>query len=89
MGKSDKLDTDEFREKRARERVEDLKMAIARGIGRIENPLDMFKYECSENKWNDEVAFQIEEGITKLGMALATLCTWYDEEDASEKKSNE
>lgn len=63
---------------RARERVEDLRKAVANAINLVENPLEMMKFECDENKWNDEVCAQIEEAVAKLGFALATLTTWYD-----------
>lgn len=84
MSDASKFDTKEFRDKRARERVEELSHALAVAINGISSHLELFKFECSENGWNDEVAFDIEEGITKLGCGLATLYTWYDDENDTE-----
>ena len=42
------------------------------------------KWACESMNWNDEVVFQIEEGMLKLGMALATLERWYDDNDVPE-----
>ena len=64
-------------EKRAEERVEELKNAIADALNGIEGRLELFQFECQFNHWNDEVSMQIEDGCCKLGFALATLCNWY------------
>lgn len=65
----------------AKERVEYLKQAIADSLNKIERRLDLFKYECTEMDWNNEVAYQIEGACKELGFALATLTNWHKEEE--------
>jgi len=72
--------------KRARERVDDMRNALADALNGIEGRLELFQFECEFNHWNDEVCMQIQDGCAKLGFALATICNWWkgDEEEAKQ-----
>ena len=75
-------------EKLSNERVENTKKRVAHAL----NLLETASQEMNEHVslwagmgWNDEVVFQmIEEDMLKLGMALATLERWHDDNDVSE-----
>ena len=75
-----------FEEQRARERVEDLKIALADSLNMIEGALEMFKFECEFNRWNDDVCMQIDDGCRQLGFALATICNWYKDDKKEEEQ---
>ena len=70
----------------ARERVEDLRSALADSLNSLELKVELFKYSCGVMKWNDEVAFQVEDAMLKMGMALATLVNWYKDDEPEDKK---
>lgn len=72
------------KEKRANERVENTKKRVAHALNLLEAANREMKWACQDMGWNDEVIFQIEEGMLKLGMALATLERWHDDNDVSE-----
>lgn len=72
------------KEKLANERVENTKKRVAHALNLLEAASQEMKWACKSMEWNDEVAYQIEEGMLKLGMALATLERWHDECDVSE-----
>ena len=42
------------------------------------------KWACESMDWNDEVAYQIEDAMLKLGTALATLVRWNDDTNVNE-----
>lgn len=65
----------------AKERVEKAKTRLAKCINMLETTVEELKWSCSSMNWNDEVAFQIEEGMLKLGESLATLTNWYEDEE--------
>ena len=71
-------------EKLANERVESTKKRVAHALNLLEAASQEMKWSCESMGWNDEVVFQIEEGMLKLGMALATLECWHDDNDVSE-----
>lgn len=72
------------KEKLANERVENTKKRVAHAINLLEVANQEIKWACESMGWNDEVSFQIEESTLKLGMTLATLVRWYDDNDTSE-----
>ena len=74
----------EEKEKHANERVESTKKRVAHALNLLEAASQEMKLACESMGWNDEVVFQIEEGMLKLGMALATLERWHDDNDVSE-----
>ncbi len=74
----------EEKEKLANERVERTKKRVAHALNLLEAASQEMKWACESMGWNDEVVFQIEEGMLKLGMALATLERWHDDNDVSE-----
>lgn len=77
------IDTD-----RSKERVNNLKSTIAAFLCKVENDIEMMRFECDKNEWNDDVLYGINEGCLKLGFALAALDKWF-EEDNQEENSNE
>ena len=74
----------EEKEKHANERVESTKKRVAHALNLLEVANQEMKWACESMGWNDEVAFQIEDGMLKLGMALATLERWHDDPDSNE-----
>ena len=74
----------EEKEKLANDRVESTKKRVAHALNLLEAASQEMKWTCSDMGWNDEVVFQIEDGMLKLGMALATLERWHDDNDVSE-----
>ena len=72
--------------KRAMERVDNMRNALADALNGIETNLEMFQFECDFNHWNDDVCMQIQDGCTKLGFALATICNWWKGEEEEETK---
>ena len=71
-------------EKLSNERVENTKKRVAHALNLLEVASQEMKWACESMGWNDEVTQQIEEGMLKLGMALATLERWHDDNDVSE-----
>ena len=68
------------KEKDYRENIDRSVKRLAKALNIIEalhNDLE-FVFEQNPN-WNSEVNWQIEEAASKLGFALATLSTWYDD----------
>ena len=72
------------KEKHANERVESTKKRVAHALNLLEAASQEMKWACESMGWNDEVVFQIEDSMLKLGMALATLERWHDDNDVSE-----
>ena len=72
------------KEKLANERVENTKKRVAHALNLLEVASQDMKWTCESMGWNDEVILQIEEGMLKLGTALATLERWHDDNDVSE-----
>ena len=72
------------KEKLANERVENTKKRVAHALNLLEVASQDMKWTCESMGWNDEVIYQIEEGMLKLGMALATLVRWHDDNDVPE-----
>ena len=74
----------EEKEKLANERVESTKKRVAHALNLLEAADQEMKWTCEDMGWNDEVVFQIEDGMLQLGMALATLERWHDDPDSNE-----
>ena len=70
-----------------KQRIEDSRLRIAKSINNLEGVHQTLDWVFETNpKWNSDVKYQVEEAITKLGMSLATLTTWWDDEDAEDKQ---
>ena len=67
-------------EERAKERVENLRKLLAKSITRLDDANDLFRYECKEFGWNEDVAYGISETIGRLGVHLASISQWFDDE---------
>lgn len=72
---------------RAKERVENLRKLLAQSITRLDNANDMFRYECKEFGWDEDLSFSISETIGKLGVHLASISQWFDDEEENEENS--
>lgn len=68
--------------KDCREQIDRSKQRLAKALNIIEALHDELEFVFEQNRdWNSEVKWQIEEGATKPGFALATLTNWYDEDE--------
>ena len=72
------------KEKLATERVENTKKRVAHALNLLETANQEMKWACESMDWNDEVAYQIEDAMLKLGTALATLVRWNDDTNVNE-----
>ena len=70
-----------------KEKVNNLKSTIADFLCKVEYDREMMKFECDENKWNDDVLYGINEGCLKLGFALASLDKWFEESNQEENSN--
>jgi hypothetical protein len=68
----------------SQKRIEDGRKTLAKCLGMLETASQDIKWACEAERWNDEVAFQIDEAALKLGFALAALSRWNDEPDEEE-----
>ena len=68
------------------EQIERSRKRLAKCLNLLEAVTNDLDYVFEQNpEWNSEVKYQIEEAVAKLGFSLATLTTWYDD-DESEKE---
>ena len=71
------------KEKDYRENIDRSVKRLAKALNIIEAMRDDLEFVFEQRTdWNSEVNWQIEEAASKLGFALATLSTWF--EDAEE-----
>ena len=64
-----------------REQIDRSRKRLAKALNIIEALHNELEFVFEQNRdWNSEVKWQIEDGATKLGFALATLTNWYDDE---------
>ena len=77
---------DDGLDKLSRERVEEFKQTIADCLNRLEGIVEPFKYVCQRKGWNDEVAFEVEDAMMKMGLALATLVNWWKDDEAAKEE---
>ena len=68
------------------EQIERSGKRLAKCLSLLEAVTNDLDYVFEQNRdWNSEIKYQIEEAAVKLGFSLATLTTWYDD-DESEKE---
>ena len=67
------------KEKDYREQIDRSVKRLAKALNIIEALRDELQFVFEQTDWNDEVKYQIDEAAAKLGFALATLNTWYDD----------
>jgi len=68
------------KEKDYREQIDRSVKRLAKALNIIEALHNELEFVFNQNpNWNSEVDWQIEEAASKLGFALATLSTWYDD----------
>ena len=70
------------KEKDYREQIDRSVKRLAKALNLIEALRDELEFVFEQTDWNDEVKWQIDEAASKLGFALATLNTWYDDAEA-------
>ena len=70
------------KEKDYREQIDRSIKRLAKALNIIEALHGELEFVFEHTDWNSEVNWQIEEAASKLGFALATLSTWF--EDAEE-----
>ena len=70
------------KEKDYRENIDRSVKRLAKALNIIEALHSDLEFVFEHTDWNSEVNWQIEEAASKLGFALATLSTWF--EDAEE-----
>lgn len=60
---------------------------IAKSLNSIEGAYErlLFLFE-NHPKWHNGIQYQIEEAVTKLGFALATLHNWFDDEEEDDNQ---
>ena len=61
---------------RAKQRVEELKQALADVLNNIEWKVDAFEFECEQMGLDSVISVQIQDACMELGFALATLVNW-------------
>ena len=67
------------KEKDYREQIDRSVKRLAKALNIIEALHGELEFVFEHTDWNSEVNWQIEEAASKLGFALATLSTWYDD----------
>ena len=68
------------------EQIERSRKRLAKCLNLLEAVTGELEFVFEQNRdWNSEIKYQIEEAACKLGFSLATLTTWYDD-DESEKE---
>lgn len=68
------------------EQIERSRKRLAKCLNLLEAVTGDLEFVFEQNPdWNSEIKYQIEEAACKLGFSLATLTTWYDD-DESEKE---
>ena len=67
------------KEKDYREQIDRSVKRLAKALNLIEAMRDELQFVFEQTEWNDEVKYQIDEAAAKLGFALATLSTWFDD----------
>lgn len=67
------------KEKDYRENIDRSVKRLAKALNIIEALHSDLEFVFEHTDWNSEVNWQIEEAASKLGFALATLSTWFDD----------
>lgn len=76
-----------FRVTRINELTEELITKISYAISEISDKNEFLKHFYEELNWETEVSYIIEEGLTKLGIGLATLEIHKREPSIEEEKA--
>ena len=72
-----------------KEHIEFAKQMIAEALNKLDAADERLGYVFENRRdWNSIVKYQVQEGATQLGFALACLTTWFDnlEEEKEENK---
>ena len=67
------------KEKDYRENIDRSVKRLAKALNIIEALHNELEFVFEHTDWNSEVNWQIEEAASKLGFALATLSTWFED----------
>lgn len=69
------------------EQIERSRKRLAKCLNLLEAVTNDLDYVFEQNMdWNSEIKYQIEEAACKLGFSLATLTTWYDDDEPEEQE---
>ena len=69
------------------EQIERSRKRLAKCLNLLEAVTNDLDYVFEQNRdWNSEIKWQIEEAACKLGFSLATLTTWYDDDETEEEE---
>lgn len=72
---------------RAKKRVENLRKLLTQSITRLDDANELFKYECKEFEWDEDLSYGISETIGKLRVHLASISQWFDDEEENEESN--
>lgn len=75
-----------MRDKLSVERIEESRKKLATVINMLETIHERLSWTFESNDWDDGVKYQIEDATRLLGMSLATLTNWWDDEDEEDKQ---
>lgn len=64
-------------EERSKEHIENFENHISDFLCKMSTDLDLIKYECRVNNWDDEIISFTEDACLNLGFTLAILKNWY------------
>ena len=68
------------------EQIERSRKRLAKCLNLLEAVTNDLDYVFEQNRdWNSEIKYQIEEAACKLGFSLATLTTWYDDDEPEQE----
>ena len=69
------------------EQIERSRKRLAKCLNLLEAVTNDLEFVFEQNRdWNSEIKYQIEEAAVKLGFSLATLTTWYDDDETEEEE---
>lgn len=68
-----------------KERIEQTRIDIAKVINTLESVSQRMDWVFDRNdEWDNGIQYQIEDATRLLGMSLATLTNWWDDEDVED-----
>ncbi len=68
------------------EQIERSRQRLAKCLNLLEAVTGELEFVFEQNPdWNSEIKYQIEEAAVKLGFSLATLTTWYDDDEPEQE----
>ena len=69
------------------EQIERSRKRLAKCLNLLEAVTGELEFVFEQNRdWNSEIKYQIEEAACKLGFSLATLSTWYDDDEPEQQE---